>query len=180
MQRLLTNIKASWIIPLISNWRCLVVLEHIPSMNSTPSMGNPLIFSCLCSLQALSVTSGTLKRQLIHDKQSQKHCSSHFKIKIILHGHHQTYKSWKSKKNKTLEKIYVTLPCRQTRCWFHPVLFTRPLRDQTLGGFLWQTNNGRRELLRKKKTQLPAKSQSLYLRNLQQDPVNGPLNLSIS
>ena len=86
-------------------------------------MGNPLIFSGLCSLQALSVTSGTLKRQIIHDKQSQKHCSSHFKIKIILYGHHQTYKSWTSKKKPWKN---ITLPCRQPVflciswfCWFH-------------------------------------------------------------
>ena len=139
-------------------------------------MGNPLIFSYLCSLQALSVTSGTLKRQLIHFKQSQKHCSSHFKIKIILHGHHQTYKSWTSTKKPWK---HITLPCRHTSVSMYflillvPSTHSRgqrrshislpelPGSDQTLGGFVWQTNHGRRELLRKKKTQSPAKSQSL-------------------
>ena len=37
-----------------------------------------------------------------------------------------------------------------------------PGSDQTLGGFLWQTNHGRRELLRKKKTQSLATWNNLH------------------
>lgn len=71
-------------------------------------MGNPLIFSCLCSLQALSVTSGTLKRQLIHDKQSPKNTAvltSKYKLSYM----DITKRTSLEHQKKALEKYNITL-----------------------------------------------------------------------